>query len=76
MASNTGLPVYDVRPRHPVASITPATAAPSSNITVTALGSRPLITAKKIQINYYNICHTSVRETPKEHFQIKVYEGK
>lgn len=45
-ASNTGLPVYDVSPRQPVARITPATAAPSSIKTVTALGSRPLTTEK------------------------------
>lgn len=62
MASNTGLPVYDVRPRHPVASITPATAAPSSNITVTALGSRPRMTATK---KNNNNSQTSVRNNSK-----------
>ena len=47
IASNTGLPVYEVSPRQPVASTSPATAAPSSIKTVTALGSRPLTTEKE-----------------------------
>ena len=40
MASYIGLPVYDVNPIHPAATITPNTAAASSNNTTLILGSR------------------------------------